>query len=108
MLRRREPTKAVNEAGVTESKSAFSVRRPLQIAFEPPADRSNWRMTGKINWPRPHQSYDIGPTCEWTSDEGTRIWLSAQLRGLTVEFTDRAPDRRRALIVRSRERAAVR
>jgi hypothetical protein len=37
------------------------------------------------------------------ADEGTLIWLSAQPRGLTVEFTDRAPDRRRALIVRSRE-----
>jgi hypothetical protein len=28
VLRMREPTKAVNEAGVTESGEAFSVRRP--------------------------------------------------------------------------------
>jgi hypothetical protein len=101
MLRRREPTKAVNEAGVTESRSAFSVRRPLQIEFEPPADRSNWRMTGRINWPSPIQGYGV-PICEWASDEGARIWLSAQLKELAVEFVDGAEDRRRKLAMRSR------
>jgi hypothetical protein len=71
MLRRREPTKA----------SAFSVRRPLQIAFEPPADRSNWRVTGRINWPSRNEGYGV-PICEWANDEGTRIWLSAPLKEL--------------------------
>jgi len=94
MLRRREPTKA----------SALSVRRPLQIAFEPPADRSNWRMTGRINWPSSNQGYDV-PICEWANDNGTRIWLSAQLKEVVVECADRAPDRWRELIGRSRELA---
>ena len=101
MLRRREPTKAVNEAGVTESRSAFSARRPLQIEFEPPADRSNWRMTGRINWSSPNQGYGV-PICEWASDEGARIWLSAQLKELAVECVDGAEDGWRELAMRSR------
>ena len=91
MLRRIESTKA----------SAFSARRPLQIEFEPPADRSNWRMTGRINWPSPNQGDGV-PICEWASDEGARIWLSAQLKELAVEFVDGAEDRRRELAMRSR------
>jgi hypothetical protein len=92
MLRWREPTKA----------SAFSVRRPLQIAFEPPAERSNWRMTGRINWPSSNQGYGV-PICEWANDEGARIWLSAQLKELAVEFVDGAEDRRRELAMRSQK-----
>jgi hypothetical protein len=95
VLRRREPTKAV------KSGNAFSVRRPLQIEFEPPADRSKWRMTGRINWSSPNQGYGV-PICEWVSDEGARIWLSAQLKELAVEFVDGAEDRRRELAMRSR------
>jgi hypothetical protein len=95
VLRRREPTKAV------KSGNAFSVRRPLQIEFEPPADRSKWRMTGRINWSSPNQRYGV-PICEWASDEGARIWLSAQLKELAVEFVDGAEDRRRELAMRSR------
>ena len=42
------------------------------------------------------------PICEWASDEGARIWLSAQLKELAVEFVDGAEDRRRKLAMRSR------
>jgi hypothetical protein len=102
VLRRPEPTKAVNQAKATEASNASSIRRPLEIQFEPPADPGDWRMTGKINWSSPNEAYGV-PICEWANDKGTRIWLSAQLKELAVECTDRAPDRRRALIVRSRE-----
>jgi hypothetical protein len=105
VLRRREPTKAVNQAEVTDPVSASSVRRPLQVWFEPPADPGNWRMTGRINWPSPSQGYAL-PICEWTNNEGMRIWLSAQLKDLAVEFSDRAPDRLRGLAVRGRELVA--
>jgi hypothetical protein len=83
-----------------KSGSAFSTRRPLQIEFKPPASRSNWRMTGRINWPSPNRG--IAPLCEWASDDGVRMWLSAQLKEMAVEFTDRAEDRRRDLAMRSR------
>ena len=29
-----------------------SVRPPLQLQFEPPADPSAWHMTGRFNWPK--------------------------------------------------------
>jgi hypothetical protein len=106
VLRRREPTRAVNQARATEqpsSEPAYSVRRPLQIQFSSPADPGNWRMTGKINWPSPHQAYGIAPTCEWANDEGRRIWLPAQHKDLVVEFTDRAEGRWRELAMRSRK-----
>ena len=106
VLRRRGPTRAVNQARATEqpsSEPAYSVRRPLQIQFSSPADPANWRMTGKINWPSPQQSYGIAPTCEWANDEGTRIWLPAQHKDLMVEFTDRAEGRWRALAMRSQK-----
>jgi hypothetical protein len=52
MLRRQE-TKAV------ESGNAFSVRRPLQIEFESPADRSRWLVKlvlNRVRTNRPHVS----------------------------------------------------
>jgi DNA invertase Pin-like site-specific DNA recombinase len=94
VLHGRKPSKPVKSA------NAFSVRRPLQIEFQPPADRSNWRMTGRINWPSPNEGYGV-PICEWATDEGTRIWLSAQLKELAVEFVDGAEDRRTELAMRS-------
>jgi hypothetical protein len=80
----------------------FSVRWPRQIQFEPPATLDNWHMTGRINWSCPRGKDVIGPTCEWANDEGTRIWLSAQLRDLVVEFPDRT-DRWRGFAVRGRK-----
>jgi hypothetical protein len=105
VLHRREPIKAVNQAEGTDPVPVSSLRRPLQIAFEPPADQSSWRMTGRINWPSPNEGYGV-PICEWANDNGTRIWLSAQLKELAVECVDRAPNRWRPLIVRSRELVA--
>jgi hypothetical protein len=60
-------------------------------------------MTGRINWPCPHQSYGVVPNCEWVNDEGVRIWLQAQHTDLATEFTDRAKGRWRELAVRSRK-----
>jgi hypothetical protein len=100
VLHRREPIKAVNQAEGTDPVPVSSLRRPLQIAFEPPADQSSWRMTGRINWPSPNEGYGV-PICEWATDEGTRIWLSAQLKELAVEFVDGAEDRRTELAMRS-------
>jgi hypothetical protein len=78
------------------------LRRPLRFQFDPPADHPRtWRMTGKIN--RPSADHDYGvPICEWANDKGTRIWLSAQLKELAVEFVAGAKDRRRELAMRSR------
>jgi hypothetical protein len=78
------------------------VRLPLQVQFEPPAHPGNWRMTGRINRPSASQGFGA-PVCEWTDDNGTRIWLSAQLKELAVECADQAPGRWRALFVRGRE-----
>jgi hypothetical protein len=104
VLRRRKPTKAVVEAAATQARGASSVRRPCQIPFEPPADQSNWRLTGRINWPSSNQGYGV-PICEWDNDKGTRIWLSAQLKELAVECTHSAPDRWGELVGRCRELA---
>jgi 2-polyprenyl-6-methoxyphenol hydroxylase-like FAD-dependent oxidoreductase len=82
---------------------ASSVRRPLRIQFEPPADPSAWHMTGRFNWPCPHQSYGTVPLCEWANDEGMRIWLPAQHKDLVVEFTYRVEGRWRKLAMRSRK-----
>jgi hypothetical protein len=59
-------------------------------------------MTGRFNWPCPHQSYGIVPLCEWANDEGMRIWLPAQHKDLVVEFTYRVEGRWRKLAMRSR------
>ena len=105
VLRKRESSRPVNRVGSTEQSSgelASSVRRPLKILFEPPASPSTWHMTGRINWPSPHQSCGIGLTCDWANDHGMRIWLPAQHRHLVVEFTDRAEGWWRGLAMRSR------
>jgi hypothetical protein len=77
-----------------------SVRPPLRLQFEPPADPSAWHMTGRFNWPCPR--YGIVPNCEWVNNKGVRIWLPAQHRGLAAEFTYRAEGRWRELVMRSR------
>jgi hypothetical protein len=92
---------AVVEAAATEAGDASSVRRPLQIQFAAPAGPGRWRMTGRLNWPSPN--HGIAPVCEWANDKGTRIGLSAQLKELAVEFSDRAEDRRRELAMRSQK-----
>jgi hypothetical protein len=93
---------APNRARATDQPSGeLAVRRPLRIQFEPPADLGIWRLTGRINWPSPNQGYGV-PIGEWTNDKGTRIWLSAQLKELAVEFVDGAEDCRRELAMRSR------
>ncbi len=81
---------------------ASSVRRPLRIQFEPPADPSAWHMTGRFNWPCPHQSYGTVPLCEWANDEGMRIWLPAQHKDLVAEFTYRTEGGWKGLVMRSR------
>jgi hypothetical protein len=103
VLRRRELTKAVNQAEATEPGIASSVRGPRQIQFEPPAGPNNWHLTGRIHWPAPSQGYGVAPICEWASDEGSRIWLAAQHRDLVVEFTDWAEGRRGGLAIRGRK-----
>jgi hypothetical protein len=80
-----------------------SVRRPLRLHFEPPVDPSAWHMTGRINWPCPHESYEMVPICEWANDKGMRIWLSAQHQELVAEFTDPAKGGWRELAVRSQK-----
>jgi hypothetical protein len=70
--------------------------------FEPPADPSAWHMTGRFNWPCPHQSYGIVPNCEWANNVGVRIWLPAQDKDLAAEFTYRKEGRWRELVMRSR------
>jgi len=77
-----------------------SVRPPLRVQFEPPADPSAWHMTGRFNWPC--SRYGIVPNCEWVNNKGVRIWLPAQHRGLAAEFTNRAEGRWRELVMRSR------
>jgi hypothetical protein len=77
-----------------------SVRPPLRLQFEPPADPSAWHMTGRFNWPCPR--YGIVPNCEWVNNKGVRIWLPAQHRGLVAEFTYRTEGRWRELVMRSR------
>jgi hypothetical protein len=94
---------AAVEAAATEAGDASSVLRPLQIQFAAPAGPGRWRMTGRLKWPSPN--HGIAPVCEWANDKGARIWLSAQLKELAVECADRAPDRWRELIGRSRELA---
>ena len=104
MLRRRGPIEAPNRVRLTDPPSgglASSVRRPLRIQFEPPADPSAWHMTGRFNWPCPHQSFGIVPSCEWANDEGMRIWLPAQHKDLVAEFTYRVEGRWRKLAMRS-------
>jgi hypothetical protein len=101
-LRWRKPTKAVGRAGRTEPGNVFPVRRPRRIQFEPPAGSKDWHMTGRINWPCPRQRDVVGPTGEWTNDEGARIWLSAQLRDLVIEFPHRT-DRWRGFAVHGRK-----
>jgi hypothetical protein len=59
-----------------------------------------------LPWKYHSHEYGTVPSCngyEWANDNGTRIWLSAQLKELAVEC---APNRWRPLIVRSRELAA--
>ena len=53
-----------------------SVRPPLRLRFEPPADPSTWHLTGRFNWPCPH--YRVVPNREWVNSVGWRIWLPAQ------------------------------
>ena len=77
-----------------------SVRLPLRLNFEPPADPSAWHMTGRFNWPCPH--YGIVPNCEWANDEGMQIWLPAQPKDLVTEFTYQAEGRWRKLAMLSR------
>ena len=85
---------------LSSGRPTSSVRPPLRLRFEPPADPSAWHMTGRFNWPGPH--YGIVPNCEWVNDEGMRIWLPAQQKDLVTEFTYRAEGRWRELVMRSR------
>jgi hypothetical protein len=104
-MAKRAPIEAPNRVRLTDPHSgglASSVRRPLRIHFEPPADPSAWHMTGRINWPCPHQNYGIVPTCEWANDEGMRIWLPAQHKDLVAEFTYRTEGGWKGLVMRSR------
>jgi hypothetical protein len=50
------------------------MRQPLKLLFKPPATLGRWRLTGRLNQPRP--SYGVVPCCEWINDEdGDRIWM---------------------------------
>ena len=103
VIRRREPIQPVNRTSATEfasSEPASPVRRPVQIQFAPPTGFGTWRITGRLNWPFPN--HGVPPLCEWINNEGSRIWLSAQLKELAVEFVDGAEDGWRELAMRSR------
>ena len=77
-----EPT-GVSSTGLPIGKA---VRRPMRIHFEPPADPTSWRLTGRVNWHSQHQDYGIVPTCEWANHEGLRIWLPARHKDFVAEF----------------------
>jgi hypothetical protein len=85
---------------LSSGRPTSSVRPPLRLRFEPPADPSAWHMTGRFNWPCPH--YGIVPNCEWANDEGMRIWLPAQHKDLVTEFTYQVEGRWRELVMLSR------
>ena len=78
---------------LSDGPPTSSVRPPLRLQFEPPANPSAWQMTGRFNWPCPHQSYGIVPNCEWVDNKGVRIWLPAEHRDLAAEFTYRPEGR---------------
>jgi hypothetical protein len=93
-----EPT-GVSSTGLPIEKA---VRRPMRIHFEPPADPTRWRLTGRVNWHSQHQDYGIVPTCEWANHEGLRIWLPARHKDFVAEFNYGADGPWRELILCSR------
>jgi hypothetical protein len=80
-----KPRRAAQLLSRQEPEPAFP-RIPHRLHFRSPAGPGHWRITGRINWPCLTKRYEAPPTCEWTNDEGDKIWLPAQYARIVADL----------------------